>query len=96
VTELAVMLALGSDCLADVAVLRAEPALFGPVASDPAVSRLIARLAADGLRALKAIARPGPTGRKRACPAEYVPAVRSAGQILSQWSGFRPVQQDRA
>ena len=40
-------MALGGDCLADVGVLRAEPALFGPVASDPVVSRLVARLAAD-------------------------------------------------
>jgi hypothetical protein len=32
ITDLAV--ALGGDCLADVALLRAEPAVFGPVASD--------------------------------------------------------------
>jgi hypothetical protein len=55
VTDLAVALALGGDCLADVAMLRAEPGLFGPVASDPVVSRLIARLAGDAPRALKAI-----------------------------------------
>ena len=42
-TDLAVALALGGDCLADVAVLRAEPGLAGPVASDPVVSRLITR-----------------------------------------------------
>lgn len=47
VTYLAVAVALGGDCLADAAVLRAEPAMFGPVASDPVISRLIARLAAD-------------------------------------------------
>ena len=41
VTDLAVALALGGDCLADVAVLRAQPELFGPVASDPVVSRLV-------------------------------------------------------
>ncbi len=35
VLDLAVMLALGGDCLADVAVLRAEPGVYGPVASDP-------------------------------------------------------------
>jgi hypothetical protein len=34
-TDLAIALALGGDCLADVALLRAEPGLFGPVASDP-------------------------------------------------------------
>lgn len=44
VLDLAVAIALGGDCLADVAVVRAQPALFGPVASDPTVSRLIATL----------------------------------------------------
>ena len=34
VTDLAVAVALGGDCLADIGVLRAEPALFGLVASD--------------------------------------------------------------
>ena len=47
VCDLAVALALGGDCLADVALLRAEPAVFGPVASDPTVSRTIDALAAD-------------------------------------------------
>ena len=47
ITDLAVALALGGDCLADVAMLRAQPELFGPVASDPVVSRLVTRLAAD-------------------------------------------------
>jgi len=36
----AVAVALGGDCLADIAVLREEPGVFGPVASDPTVSRL--------------------------------------------------------
>lgn len=40
--------------LADVGMLRAEPGLFGPVASDPTVSRLIDSLAAAG-KALRAI-----------------------------------------
>jgi len=35
VADLAVAVALGGDCLADAAMLRAEPALFGPVASAP-------------------------------------------------------------
>jgi hypothetical protein len=55
VTDLAIALALGGDCLADVAVLRAEPGVFGPVASDPTVSRLVDALAADADRALKTI-----------------------------------------
>lgn len=36
-------------------MLRAEPALFGPVASDPTVSRLVDTLAAAGSGALAAI-----------------------------------------
>lgn len=55
VCDLAVTLALGGDCLADLALLRAEPAVFGLVASDPTVSRLLETLAADGPAALKAI-----------------------------------------
>ena len=55
ISDLAVAVALGGDCLADVAMLRAQPELFGPVASDPVVSRLVTRLAADGPRALKVI-----------------------------------------
>jgi Transposase DDE domain group 1 len=55
ITDLTVTLAMGGDCLADIAVLRAEPGLHGLVASDPVVSRLVTRLAADAPRALKAI-----------------------------------------
>ena len=54
-TDLAIALALGGDCLADIALLRAEPGVFGPVASDPTVSRTIDALAADAPRALAAI-----------------------------------------
>jgi len=52
VLDLAVTLALGGDCLADVAVLRAEPGVYGSVASDPTVSRTITALAADAPAAL--------------------------------------------
>ncbi|WP_109395670.1 IS1380 family transposase, partial [Mycolicibacterium brumae] len=53
--DLAISLAVGGDCLADIAVLREQPAVFGRVASDPTVSRLIATLAADAPAALSAI-----------------------------------------
>ena len=66
VSDLAVALALGGDCLADVAMLRAEPGLFGPAASDPVVSRLVTRLAADAPRALKAIRAARAAARARA------------------------------
>ena len=66
ITDLAVMLALGGDCLADLAVLRAEPGLYGPVASDPTVSRTIAGLAADAPVAVKAIDTARAAARARA------------------------------
>jgi hypothetical protein len=53
--DVALAVALGGDCLADVGMLRAEPAVFGPVTSDPTVSRLIDTLAAGGRRTLNAI-----------------------------------------
>ncbi|WHU48105.1 transposase [Gordonia sp. L191] len=53
--DLAVAVALGGDCLADINQVRADPAVFGPVASDPTVSRLISTLAADAPAALSAI-----------------------------------------
>ena len=56
VLDLAISIAIGGDCASDLSVLRCEPGVFGSVASDPTVSRLIARLAADAPKALKAIA----------------------------------------
>ncbi|MEE4493500.1 IS1380 family transposase [Streptomyces sp. BE230] len=53
--DVALAVALGGDCLADVGMLRAEPAVFGTVASDPTVSRLIGSLAASSEKALAAI-----------------------------------------
>ena len=52
--------------LADIAVLRAEPGLAGPVASDPVVSRLVTALAADAPRALRAIRKARAAARERA------------------------------
>ncbi|MFD5514233.1 transposase, partial [Streptomyces sp. NPDC127051] len=53
--NVALAVALGGDCLADVGMLRAEPGVFGPAASDPTVSRLIDTLAGAGPKALTAI-----------------------------------------
>jgi hypothetical protein len=54
--DLAVMLADGGDCLSDLAALRDQPELFGPVASTPTAWRVIQRLAQDpdGLARLRA------------------------------------------
>jgi hypothetical protein len=66
IADLAVALALGGDCLADVAVLRAQPELCGAVASDPVISRLISGLAADAPAALRAIRKARAAARERA------------------------------
>lgn len=75
VCDLAVALAVGGDCLADVAVLRAEPAVFGLVASDPTVSRTIDALATDAARVLTAIdaARAAARARVWALAGEHAP-----------------------
>lgn len=66
VADLAIALALGGDCLADIAVLRSATELFGPVASDPTVSRLITCLADAGPMALRAIRQARAAARERA------------------------------
>ena len=66
ITDLAVSLALGGDCLADIALLRAEPGVYGRVASDATVSRTIDALATDAPAALKAINTARAGARKRA------------------------------
>jgi hypothetical protein len=58
----AVLLADGGDCLSDLAVLRQQPELFGPIASTPTAWRVIEQVAGDpdglaGLRAARAHAR---------------------------------------
>ncbi|ABW11841.1 transposase IS4 family protein [Parafrankia sp. EAN1pec] len=74
-TDLAVALALGGDCLADITLLRAEPALFGLVASDPTVSRTIDRLAGDAEKVLTALdrARAAARGQVWAAAGEHAP-----------------------
>jgi Transposase DDE domain group 1 len=78
--------ALGGDCLADVAAVRAQPGIFGPVASDPTVSRLFATLAADAddvvaaIREARARARAAVWARRR--PLAGTPGRRAGGQVL--------------
>jgi DDE family transposase len=66
IADLAAAVALGGDCLADIAVLREQPGLAGPVASDPVVSRQVAALARDLPRALNAIRAARAAARERA------------------------------
>ena len=53
-THLAVMLADGGDCLADIAALRQQPELFGRVGSDPTVWRVLDSVHSEGLRRIAA------------------------------------------
>jgi hypothetical protein len=52
--HLAVSLADGGDCLADIAVLRDQPDLFGELASDPTVFRVLDSIHSEGLRNIAA------------------------------------------
>ena len=65
ILDLAVAVAVGGDCLADVSLLRAQPEVFGPVASDPTISRLLDTLAGDVDGALAAIRAARATARAK-------------------------------
>jgi Transposase DDE domain group 1 len=83
VADLAAALALGGDCLADIAVLRAQPELAGPVASDPVVSRLVSSLAAEGPRALAAIRAARAAARERAWALAAGAAPGAGGALVT-------------
>ncbi|QWF24546.1 IS1380 family transposase [Nocardioides sp. LMS-CY] len=84
--DVAAAVALGGDCLADVAAIRAQPEVFGPVASDPTISRLVASLAVDvdgavaAIRAAHAQARARVWARRR--PLAGAPGRRAGGQVI--------------
>ncbi|TDO45922.1 DDE family transposase [Kribbella sp. VKM Ac-2527] len=69
VCDLAVALALGGDCLADIAGLRGAPDVFGLVASNPTVSRTIDALGADADRVIASGAMREPTVGRQAASA---------------------------
>ncbi len=85
--DLALATALGGDCLADTAMLRAEPAVFGPVASDPSVSRLVDTLAAAGPRALAAIRQARAEVRQRVWQLAGPEAPHADGQVIVDIDG---------
>ncbi|MGY4745937.1 IS1380 family transposase [Streptomyces sp. ATMOS53] len=85
--DVALAVALGGDCLADVAMLRCEPALFGPVASDPTISRLIDTLAASGDKALQAIRTARSQVRQRAWSLAGKHAPDADGQVTVDLDG---------
>jgi hypothetical protein len=80
VLDLVVAIALGGDCLADVAVVRAQPELFGPVASDPTISRLIDTLADEPERAITALRSARAAARARVW--SHRSPVPAAGRVV--------------
>jgi hypothetical protein len=84
--DLATAVALGGDCLADIAAVRAQPTTFGSVASDPTVSRLFAALAGDVDDAVAAIRRARAQARAAAwaCrrPLAGICGTRAGGQVI--------------
>jgi hypothetical protein len=82
VLDLAVALAVGGDCLSDIALLRTQPGVFGPVASDPTVSRLVTALAGGGPRALASIRAARAVARSRAWELAADDAPGACGQVV--------------
>jgi hypothetical protein len=84
--DVATAVALGGDCLADVAAVRAQPAVFGSVASDPTVSRIFTALGSDvdtavaAIRQIRAQARAAVWARRR--PVAGTPGKRAGGQVI--------------
>lgn len=72
---------LGWEYLAVVAILRAGPAAFGPVASDPRDSRLIDTLADSAESALGAIRARGPASAGIPCRLAGRSAPDSGGKL---------------
>jgi hypothetical protein len=85
--DVALAVALGGDCLADIGMLRAEPGVFGPVAADPTVSRLIDALAASGEKALTAIRAARSEVRKRVWELAGEQAPDAGGQVIVDLDG---------
>lgn len=84
--DVALAVALGGDCLADVAAIRSQPQVFGTVASDPTISRVFAALALDvddavaAIRHARADARAAAWANRRALAG--TPGARSGGQVI--------------
>ncbi|MFE2379028.1 transposase, partial [Streptomyces sp. NPDC059398] len=75
--DVALAVALGGDCLADVGMLRAEP-----VASDPTVSPLVDTLAASGPKALNAIPSARAEVRERIKKLAGASSPDASGQVI--------------
>lgn len=80
--DLAVAVALGGDCAADIAVVRAQPGLFGEVASDATLSRLITTLAGDVEAALAAVRAARAQARERVWQRQRPVAGGAGSQVI--------------
>jgi hypothetical protein len=83
--DLAVSIADGGDCISDIAVLGDQSALFGPVASDSTVWRLLDQLDTDQLAAVagaRAAAREVVWAQRAEVTGAVFPPARAAGRDL--------------
>jgi hypothetical protein len=83
--DLAVAVADGAECISDIAVLADQPGLFGPVASDSTVWRLLAQLDAPqlaGVAAARAAAREVAWAQRAEVTGTAVPAATAGGVAL--------------
>jgi hypothetical protein len=83
--DLAVAVADGAECISDIAVLADQPGLFGPMASDSTVWRLLAQLDAPRLAAVagaRAAARELAWAQRIEATGAAVPAATAAGVEL--------------
>ena len=84
--DVATAVALGGDCLADVAAVRSQPEVFGSVASDPTVSRVFTALAANADEAVTAIRQVRARARSvvwtRRRPLAGSPSGRDGAQVI--------------
>jgi len=78
--DLAVMLADGGEAIADLALLRDQPDMFGPVASAPTAWRLLAGINPATLRALR-------TARAAAREVAWLQADETRGRITAARAG---------
>jgi hypothetical protein len=99
VADLAAAVALGGDCAADIAVLREQPQLAGPVASDPVVCCLVSTCGRPAQGAAGHPVRPcrspgAGLGRCRGCrpgrrrrPCHHRPGLDHRGGALRRGTG---------
>ncbi|WP_442930928.1 IS1380 family transposase [Micromonospora sp. NBC_00389] len=82
--DVAVMLADGGEAIADLAVLRDQPGLFGPVASDPTAWRLLSQLDEPMLAELRA-------ARAHAREVAWAQHAETRGDLPQVTAAGRPV-----